>query len=255
MTQALSAKRDPNILLRDGERIDDLQFGGFRLIQNPSLFSFSTDAVLLAEFAKIAPGAKVVDLGAGNGILEVLLYSRQKNATYGAVEIQPELFDLLERNIALNGMAGASCAILGDIRSAPQFFGTHNDAVVCNPPFEKADSGFSRTGAVHEAARRETRITFGEICKAADGCLRWGGKLYIVHRTDRLAEILCTLRDNRLEPKLLRMCAGSPRKEPRTCLIMAKKGAKEGMRVLPQLTLLEEDGSESAELKRIYRKG
>lgn len=236
------------------ERLDDLQYGGLRLIQNPGLFCFSTDAVLLSAFAKIPRGSSVVDLGAGNGILEVLLWSRQPDAHYSAVEISSPLYDLLARNIALNGLAGQVRPVLADIRDAPRLLGSHNDVCVSNPPYEKRDSGRARTGRTQDAARREVLITFREICEAAAGCLRWAGRFYVVHRTERLAEILSTMRDFRLEPKMLQLCAGAPAKAPSTCLIMAQKGAREGMQVLPQLTMRNEDGTESKELRRIYRR-
>lgn len=243
-----------SVQLRSGERIDDLQYGGFRLIQNPSLFCFSTDAVLLSAFARVPRGASVVDLGAGNGILEVLLYSRQPDALYKAIEISAASFDLLERNIELNGLGDAAEIYLGDIREAPRVFGTNNTMCVCNPPFAKARDGFIRQGLTHDIARKELLITFREICTAAASCLGTGGRFCLVHRTERLAEVLSSLRDAHLEPKTLQLCAGAPNKEPKTMLVMAQKGAAEGMRVLPQLNLRTADGMESAEARIIYRR-
>lgn len=243
-----------NPILLSGERIDDLQYAGFRLIQNPALFCFSTDAVLLADFVRVPRGARVLDLGAGNGILDVLMYSRQPDASYSAVEISPQLFDLLQRNIAMNGMSSAAACILGDMRDAPAMLGSRSDVVVCNPPYEKAEQGAARKADTHAAARKELLITFREICETAARCLRFGGRFYIVQRAERLAEILATMREAGLEPKLLRLCAAAPDKEPKTCLIMGQKGAHEGMRLLPLLTMRDADGQESAEIRRIYRR-
>lgn len=236
------------------ERIDDLQFGGFRLVQDTDLYCFSTDAVLLADFARIPRGAHVVDLGAGSGILDVLMYSRQPEAFYAAIELQEPLFALLKRNLALNGMDGLSRAVLGDIKNAPGIFGPDNDVCVCNPPFEKVGSGDVRRAPTQDIARKEIAVTFAEICNAAASCLRWGGRFYLIHRTQRLAEVLCTMRSAGIEPKLLRLCAGAPHKEPRQCLIMGQRGAKEGMRCLPTLIATDEHGHETPEIRRIYRR-
>lgn len=242
------------VTLKDGERLDDLQCGGYRLIQNPKLYCFSTDSVLLSDFTRVPNGASVIDLGAGTGILTVLMHSRQHSALYKAVEIQPELYDLLRRNLSINGMLSCSQAVNGDLKDAPLFFGTHNDVCVSNPPFEKVNSGCAISDGVIEGARREILITFGEICEAASRCLRTGGRFFLVHRTNRLAELMSRLREKRLEPKELQLVASAPGKEPRTCLIMAQKDAAEGMRVLPQIILYNEDGTESAQMKKIYRR-
>lgn len=236
------------------ERVDDLQCGGLRLIQDTSLFCFSMDAVLLADFARIPAGARVVDLGAGNGILEVLLSSRQPDAWYQALEIQKPLYELLERNIHLNELEHKCRTVLGDIRSAPEYFGTGNDVCICNPPFEKPADGEPRRAATHIAARKEVLISFREICRAARRCLRWKGRFCLVHRAHRLAEILCTMHEEGVEPKILRLCAQNAHAAPKTCLVMGQRGAKEGVRVLPQLVLYEDDGSETEELRRIYRR-
>ena len=242
-----------DVFLRSGERMDDLQYDGYRLIQNPSLFCFSTDAVLLSAFVRIPRDSRVLDLGAGNGILTVLMYSRVPQAHYAAVEIQRELYDLLVRNLRLNRMMDVQ-AVHGDLRDAPKLFGTHNDICVCNPPYEKAGSGRAARSRVADGARRETLVTFEEIVHSASALLRTGGRFYIVHRSARLAELMSALRAHRLEPKVLQLVTAVPGREPKTCLIMAQKDAAEGMRVLPELTLFTEDGAESTRMKQIYRR-
>ncbi len=237
------------------ERIDDLQYKGLHLIQDTDLFCFGTDAVLLADFAVVPKRARVVDLGAGTGIIPVLLFGRQPQAEYRMIEIQPRLYELAVRNIALNGMEQCAQAVLGDIKDAYRLLGGGYDVVVANPPYEKNGDGAARQSECHRIARKEAAVDFEGICSAAGKLLKSGGKIYLIHKAARLAELLFKLKTHRLEPKILRMVQPREHMEPKYALIGAAKDAGEGIRVLPPLVIYGSDGEETEEVRGIYHRG
>ncbi|MBD5559273.1 MAG: methyltransferase [Clostridia bacterium] len=237
------------------ERLDDLQTGGLRILQDTDLFCFSTDAVLLADYARVQPRDRVIDFGAAGGILDLLMYARQPNAHYTAVELQPALYSLLVRNIALNGLERFITPVAGDIKDVKLQNGRHYDVCVCNPPYEKTAQGEARQSPSQEAARKEVCITLAEICQQAARILRFGGRFYICSPASRLAELCFDLKSCGLEPKTMRLVQAAPEREARLALLMAARGGREGMRVEPPLCLRDGNGRESAELHKIYSRG
>ncbi len=132
------------ISLLEGERIDDLQCGGARIIQHPGLFRFGTDAVLLQNFANLPSRARAVDLGTGTGILPILLCTRQTQITFDAVEIQSACVDMARRSVQLNGLQERIAVHEMDLKDAPERLGREKyDAVLCNPPYGR------RGGVLH----------------------------------------------------------------------------------------------------------
>lgn len=234
------------------ERIDDLQRNGLKIIQDSELFCFGTDAVLLADFVQVLKGARVVDLGTASGILPLLLYGRQPDASYQGIEIQPALCSLALRNVQMNGLENRIQVIQGDLKDAPMHFGNINDVVVANPPYEKVEDGAARGTESHMIARKEVKTDLAGVCTAAAALLKNGGKFYMIHKASRLAEIMCTLKACRLEPKRLRLVQANKNAEPRYVLVQAVKGGGEHLRILPTLVLYEADGQPGTEMKRIY---
>ncbi|MEA5003302.1 MAG: tRNA1(Val) (adenine(37)-N6)-methyltransferase [Christensenella sp.] len=236
------------------ERIDDLQLKGLRIIQNSELFCFGTDAVLLADFASPKKGARIADLGTGTGILPLLLYGRQRDITVDAIEIQEKLAVNAQRSVELNGLCEYIRIVQGDIRDAYRLLGSEYDMVVVNPPYDKATAAIPSMDESHQTARFETKITWEEICKAAQKLLRSGGKFCMIHRVSRLVELFETLRSCRLEPKEMRLIHSSLKSEPACVLISATKDGRPALKVLPPLIVHEADGSETVEVKKIYHR-
>lgn len=236
------------------ERTDDLQAAGLRMIQNPELFCFSTDAVLLADYARLRPRERVLDLGAASGILDLLMYAREPSAHFTAVELQPQLHDLLRRNVALNGLESSIAPVLADMNEfkAP---GRLFDVCVCNPPYEKLGHGEARIGSTHDIARKEVCITLAEVCECAARLLRWGGRFYLCAPAARLAGALASLKASGLEPKTMRLVHAAPGREARLFLLMAHRGGHEGLKVAPPLFLRDETGTETEEVHQIYHRG
>lgn len=234
------------------ERIDDLQVKNLKIIQNTDLFCFGTDSVLLADFARIKKGAKVADLGTGSGVLMLLMYARQTCAEYAGLEIQSELFEIAKRNIQLNGLEDAITVKYGDIKEVYEILGAGFDCVVSNPPYEKIEEGKPRENLSHYLARKEIRITFGELALNAYRILKDGGRFYFIHKVRRLSEIMHTLKENKLEPKRIRFIHSKIERKATYVLVDSVKGGGEYLEVLPPLILYNGDGAESVELKRIY---
>lgn len=204
-------------------------------------FRLGTDSVLLADFVNIGARRRGIDLGCGSGILPLLLLTRSTALHMTGLELNPE---------------AARCDIVvGDIRRCRDEFKTGQfDLVVSNPPYFAAGSGKLSPNADKAAARGEVLCTLEDVCRAAAFLCRTGGAFCLVHRAERLADVICLLRDTGFEAKRLRTVAHKPGKEPSLVLIEARRGAGSGLKIMPPLHICGDDGRESAEIKRIYHR-
>ncbi len=239
----------PDVVLEQGEQIEDLQFAGLRFIQSKHVLKFGTDSILLSSFVEVRQTERLVEFGTGSGILPVLLAGRAKAEIIG-IETQPAAAALARKNAALNGLSNVTI-LEGDLRQAVRLAG-HADVVVMNPPYDKMGSGGMYKREAEQIARREVLCTLEDIMKSASAVLSQGGRLYLIHRSARLAEVLYTMKKHRLEPKIIRPVSKRQGAEPRYVLIKGVKGAKEGMRLLPNLIIAGEDGAYTDEMKKIY---
>ncbi len=193
-----------NVRLRRGERLDDLQISGLRIIQNTQGFCFGTDAVLLANFASARKNEKVLDLCTGSGIIPLLMSAKTKAAHFTGIEIQPDVACMARRSVALNNLNERIKIDTGDIKQAARLYGSAAfDVVTVNPPYLDAGEESVREGVA--CARHETACALDDVLRAAAGVLRHGGRLYMVHRPHRLADVIAGMRGHRLEPKKLRL--------------------------------------------------
>ena len=177
--------------LKDGERLDELQRNGYRIIQNPERFCFGMDAVLLAGFTRVKPGERVLDLGTGTGILPILLSARTKGEFFTGLEIQPESADMADRSVKLNQLEEKVRIVTGDIKEADQIFGADSHHVVtCNPPYMTDHHGLKNPGQPKAIARHEILCTLENVISQAFRVLMPNGRFYLVHRPFRLAEII-----------------------------------------------------------------
>ncbi|MCI8413706.1 MAG: methyltransferase [Clostridia bacterium] len=213
------------------KRIEDLQTHGLRFMQDTDLFLFGTDAVELANFAAPAAGTTVCDLGAGSGIVSVLLAGKY-GAVVTAVEIQEKCCALARENAQLNGL---DIAVL---HMPMQEFRGRFDIVVCNPPYIKAGGGIVRDAESERIACFEEKVTFDEVAACAERLLSTGGKFYLVHHITRLAEVLATVKAHRLEPKRLQILRPVAHKPPHIFLLECMRDGKEGITVLSERDVL-----------------
>lgn len=239
--------------LKENERIDDLQLNGLRLIQNPRSFCFGVDAVLLSDFADVKKGHKVLDIGTGTGIIPVLLSGKTKAGSIVGLEIQAEMAEMASRSIRLNGLEDRVSIVNGDIKEYRRYFGKACfDVVVSNPPYTNKGCGLVNPHDNKAISRHEILCTLEDVVGAAADLLAPGGQLAMVHRPERLADIICCMRDCGVEPKYLRMVHPKPFKKPTMILIKGSRGGNPELKVMDPLYVYNEDGTYSEEINRIY---
>ena len=240
--------------LKDDERLDYLLAEDLRIIQSPSVFSFSLDAVLLSRFAGIPKSSKgkIVDLCSGNGVIPLFLSARTKAHITG-VELQPRLFDMASRSVAYNKLEEQITMVLGDVKEAPEQLGVEKyDTVTCNPPYFLAHELSEKNVSEHYAiARHEIHLTLEEAIHASSRLLKQGGKAAFVHRPGRLLDIVTAMRANRLEPKRMQLIYPKRGKEANTLLIEGIKDGKPDLKVLPPIYVYEDDNEYTAEIKEL----
>lgn len=243
--------------LRPGERLDDLLIGGLRIIQHAEHFRFSLDAVLLAHFATVKQDAAVVDLGAGTGVLGLLLAALGAKSVTG-VELNPELADMARRSIAVNGLDDRLSVLCADVRSikAEGLLAARRwDLVVANPPYRVPGGGaVSPRGAV-ALARHELAGGLDDFVAAAAFLLKASGRLAMVHLPERLTDVVAAMRGASIEPKRLRLVHPSPDKAAKLLLVEGVRGARPGLAALPPLFVYGGDGGYTGEILAYYRAG
>ena len=241
------------IELKDGERIDDLQRCGYKIIQNTEKFCFGMDAVLLSGFCRVNADEKVIDLGTGTGILPILLSAKTKGSHFTGLEIQKESADMAERSVKLNDLCDKISIITGDIKTVADDFGTGSfDVVVSNPPYMIDNHGIKNPDGPKAIARHEIKCDFEDIAKAAKHLLKAQGRLYLVHRPFRLVELFETLTKYGLEPKRMKFVHPYIDHEPNMVLIEAYRGGKRRITVEKPLIVYESEHKYTQEIYDIY---
>ena len=241
------------INLKEGERIDDLQRKGYRIIQNPERFCFGMDAVLLSSFAKAKPGEKVLDLGTGNGIIPILMEAKTKGEKFYGLEIQEESADLARRSVALNELESKIEIVTGDMKEAVNIFGAASFHVITmNPPYMTDSHGIVNPTDAKAIARHEITCSLEEMISQASKVLKSKGRFYMVHRPFRLAEIMSLMVKHHLEPKRMRLVYPYVDKEPNMVLIEGVRGGRSRMTVEKPLIVYKEPGVYMPEIYDIY---
>ena len=241
------------INLKQGERLDDLQIKGYRIIQSPGRFCFGMDAVLLSSFAKVKTGERALDLGTGTGILPILLEAKNKGDSYTGLEIQEESVDMARRSVQYNHLEDKVRIVTGDIREAAALFGAASFHVITvNPPYMIGDHGLKNENEAKYIARHEVLCTLEDVLRESGKLLGNKGRFYMVHRPFRLAEILSGMSRHRIEPKRMRLVHPYIDKEPNMVLLEGVKGAHPRMTVEPPLVVYNKDGTYTEELLELY---
>ena len=235
------------------ERIDDLGRKNYKIIQNSEYFSFGIDAVLLAWFAKVHKNNVCVDLCSGNGIIPMLLEARNDvPATYKSVEIQQELVNMAKRSIKLNGLESKIEAICGDLREITQIFEpSYADIITVNPPYMPVGS-LQNINDAKTIARHEVHCTLKDIASASKYLLKSKGKVYMIHRPQRLAEICNIFSHYNLEVKKIQLVQPKADLPPSNVLIEARQGAKPHLVMPKPIIVYNADGSYTKEIEDIY---
>ena len=235
----------------EGPRWEALRPGGLRFVYGNGQHPPGLDSFLLASLPRLKAGWKVCDLGCGTGLLGLLLLQRRRELTVTGLDIQPEAVLLGKLAAAENRVEDRLFFRLEDLRKTALPAGSF-DLAVCNPPYFPPSAGPLPKGEARRTARTEETCTLEDVCRAAGRLLRWGGAFCLVHKPERLTDLLCALRGEGLEPKRLRLVSLRPERAPSLLLLEARRGGKPGLAVEKPLILENPDGSPTAELNRIY---
>ena len=237
------------------ERVDDLGINNYKIIQNTDGFCFGIDSVLLSEFAKdIKRNSEVVDLGTGTGILGFLLLAKTNIKNVIGIEVQSEVADMATRSIALNKIENKFKVINWKIKDVLSYLNPESyDVVVTNPPYKKLNTGGKNENEKKLISRHEVLADVFDFIEAAKKILKNNGCLYMVHRPERLCDIISGLRKNNIEPKLIRFVySKETSNEAKLVLIKAVKNGGQFLKVEKPLFIYNEDGSYTEEIKKIY---
>lgn len=237
------------------ERIDDLQYKGLKIIQNTEGFCFGIDSVLLTEFAKdMKKNKTIVDLGTGTGIIGILLTKKVEASKVIGVELQKDVAQMAKRSVELNNLQNVMQIINEDVHSLSLEKNSF-DYIVTNPPYKKKGTGIINKEDKQLISRHETTVNLEEWIEVASNLLKDNGAIYMVHRPERLNEIIQDLRKYKLEPKRIRFVYPKKNKDANLVLIKAVKYANEFLKVEKPLIIYNEGGSYTDEILKIYEEG
>ena len=232
-----------NVLL-EGERLDDLERNGYKIIQHKDKFCFGMDAVLLSSFAIVNEGENAIDLGTGTGIIPILLEAKSNGRHFTGLEIQAETAEMARRSVAHNHLEDRISIVTGDIKEAaerfkPAFF----DVITTNPPYMLADHGLRNPDDSKAIARHEVLCTLDDILRESMRLLQDKGRFYMIHRPFRLTEILTKMHEYKIEPKRIQFIHPYIDKEPTMVLVEGMRGAKPRVTIEPPIIMYAKDGT------------
>lgn len=259
-------------MLKADERLDDLQREGCRIIQNPNLFCFGMDAVLLAAFAQegLRKASRVLDLCSGNGVIPILMDARlrafgkagdrsccsgEKEAVcrFWGIEINEDSVDMARRSAEYNRQSERIHFLHGDLKEASSLLPSSSfDLVTVNPPYMLAGHGLTGKNEALTAARHEVLCTLDDVVRACCQMVRPGGKVCMVHRPFRLADIFRSMDRCSLEPKRMRLVYPMADRESNMVLIEAVRGGRPRLKVEQPLVIYQQPGVYTEEVRALY---
>ncbi|MBM7614744.1 tRNA1(Val) (adenine(37)-N6)-methyltransferase [Alkaliphilus hydrothermalis] len=241
-------------LLKDGERIDDLQINNLKIIQNPNGFCFGLDAVLLANFVELRKGFKVVDLGTGTGIIPILLAGKSQDTQIKAIEIQEDVSEMASRSMKLNQLEDRVEVLNIDLKDHNKYLQPNSfDVVTTNPPYMHSE-GLINPGDKKAISRHEVKCTLEDVIATAAKLLKDHGKLFMVHRPQRLVDIIIQCRKYKLEPKRLRFVHSTAGKKPNLLLLECRKFSQPELKIVDPLIIYKDNGQYTDEIQSIYER-
>lgn len=239
--------------IKENERLDELHRNNYVIIQDVKKFCFGIDAVLLSDFAKAKKGDIVFDIGTGTGIIPILMSAKTEAKKFFAIDIQKESVDMAKRSVNINKLDDKIEIFNLDVKNVFDMFDKNSvNVVTCNPPYMNIGSGFINEYDAKAIARHEIFCTLEDIIKTTSLILKPNGKFYMIHRPNRLADILYLLKIYKLEPKVMRLIQPYLNKEPNMVLIESVKNGNASLKVLPNLIVYDKKNNYTEEINKIY---
>ena len=240
-------------VMNDNTTTDTFFNGQLKVRQNRQGYRFSIDAVILANQARPKPGERILDLGSGCGIIPLIVAFRYPaNLVYG-VEVQQDLADLAHLNVRHNQMEDRVQIFHQDMKTITQAqFSGSMDMVLSNPPYWRADSGRINPHAQRAVARHEIKVVLLDVLKVANAMLKTSGRFVAIYPSERLADLLISMRDCRLEPKILRFIHSKCDSDAKLMIVEAIKKGNPGLRVYPSLIIYRSDGTYTEEVASMF---
>lgn len=244
------------IKLEENERIDDLEFKNLKIIQNSTGFCFGIDSVLLSDFAKnIKKGSKVVDLGTGTGIISILLCGKTDVKKIYGIEVQKEVYQMAQKSVKLNKLEDKLEIINYNIKDLKEKFKYGEiDVIVTNPPYKKYNTGIQNEDEKRLISRHEVTANLEDFIEISSYLLKDKGEFYMVHRPERLVDIMTAMRTKKIEPKVIRFVCPNVNKAPNLVLIKGSKNGGQFLKVEENLYVYDEMGNYTDEILEIYNK-
>lgn len=233
---------------------DLLKFNSLKIVQNKNYFNFSLDSILLPSIVSLNKSTKkIMDLCTGNAPISLILSTKTDAKIYG-VEIQKEIYELAKETLKINGLEKKIVLINDDVKNIVNKFETDSfDIITCNPPYFKVtDQSLKNDNEIKSIARHEILINLEDIIVIARKLLKNNGQLCLVHRTDRLIDIIVLMRQNNIEPKKIRFIYPKVGKESNLVLINGTKNGKQGLKILNPLIVHDEEGNYTKEVLEMF---
>lgn len=245
-----------DVELKENERIDDLEFKGLKIIQNEKGFCFGMDSVLLSDFAKnMKNNSTVLDLGTGTGIIPILLCGKTNLKKVVGIEIQKDVANMAKRSSQLNNLQDRFEVVNTNIIDLKNIYEKQSfDVIVTNPPYKKENTGITNENEAKLISRHEITANLEDFISISKDLLKDKGEFYMVHRPERLVDILSLMRKYKIEPKILKFVSPNKNKEPNLILIKGIKNANSFLKVEKNLYVYNEDGKYTNEIVKIYNK-
>ena len=231
-----------------------LNYKDLKIVQNTDWFKFSIDSVLLSNFVKITKNTtNIIDFCTGNAPIPLIL-STKTRANIKGVEIQKDVYNLAKKSIEINNLQDRIEILNMDVKDIAQKYESDSfDLITCNPPYFKLkESSIINDNDIKSVARHEIYINLDDIFKVARKILKNNGTIAIVHRTDRLIDIIDCMKKNNIEPKRLQLVYPKFNKESNIVLIEGAKNGKSSLKVLPPIYVHDEDGTYLEEIKKMF---
>ena len=242
-----------NVKINIDEGIDDLQLKGLKLIQKQQGFRFGVDAVLLSDFANIKNKHRVVDLCTGTGIIPFLAYGKYNPKEVIGLEIQDDMVEMANRSSELNDITDIVKFVHGDLKDKKLIDSLGKfDVVTVNPPYKLNNAGIVNPNDKLAIARHEVMCTLEDVIIASRRLLKDNGRMFIVHRPERLADIFGLMRKYKIEPKRVRMVQPNTKKAPNIVLIEGQRDGGSFLKWEESLYVYNDNGEYSDEINRIY---